>query len=309
MRGFIRGVKIGQKEKMGKLVITEEFLSQVELLQLLVKNNVAGMFGGNHKSKNFGSSCDFTDFRDYMPGDDITKIDWNAYGRTKNLYLKLYLDERQLHTRIYIDASRSMTYGKGKKDEQAIKLAAALAYLSISEMDKVSLYAIRGNGVEEIALNMLGKETYYNNIGKLNDIVFDGDSLISDAILPSTVGYGDGLSVIISDFLTDNDYETAIDHLTSKKRDVLCIQILSKEELNPKIRGKMHLFDSENSDKFYRKHINREIIRAYKMALEYSTGRIRDYCLSRDGQYMLLSAQDSLNEVFFDKLINMEVVK
>ena len=294
---------------MRELVINEEFLSQVELLQLLVKNNVAGRFGGNHKSKTFGSSCDFTDYREYMPGDDITKIDWNAYARFEKLYVKLFLDERQVHTRIYIDASRSMAYGKGKKDEQAIKIAAAIAYLSVCEMDKVSIYVIRENSVEEIISNMLGRETYYNNIGKLNDIVFDGDSLITEAILPSTVGYGDGYSIIISDFLTDNDYETAIDHLTSKKRDVMCVQILSKEELNPKIRGKMHLFDSENSEKFYRRNINREILRAYKMAVEYATGRIRDYCMSRGGEYMLVSSQDSLNEIFFDKMIAMGVVK
>ena len=294
---------------MGALVINEEFLSQIELLQLLVQNNVAGLFGGNHKSKTYGSSCDFTDYREYLPGDEITQIDWNVFARSEKLYVKLYLDERQVHTRIYIDASRSMTYGKGKKDEQAIKIAAAVAYLSICEMDKVSIYVIRENQVEEIISNMLGREAYYNNIGKLNDIVFDGDSLITESILPSTVGYGDGLSIIISDFLTDNDYETAIDHLTSKKRDVLCMQILSKEELNPKIRGKMHLFDSENSDKFYRRHINREIIRAYREAVEYATGRIRDYCLSRGGQYMLLSSEDSLNEVFFDRLMAMGVVK
>ena len=294
---------------MGNLIINEEFLSQVELLQILVKNNVAGMFGGNHKSKTFGSSCDFTDYREYMPGDDITKIDWNAYARFQKLYLKLYLDERQVHTRIYIDASRSMTYGKGKKDEQAIKLAAAIAYISICEMDKVSIYVIRENGAEEVISNMLGREAYFNNIGKLNDVVFDGDSMITEAILPSTVGYGDGLSIIISDFLTDNDYETAIDHLTSKKRDVLCIQILSKDELNPKLRGKMHLFDSEHSEQFYRKNINREILRAYQQAVEYATGRIRDYCLSRGGQYMLMSAQDNLTEVFYDKLASMGVVK
>ena len=294
---------------MGNLAINEEFLSQVELLQLLVKNNVAGLFGGNHKSKTYGSSCEFADYRDYIPGDDITKIDWNAFARFEKLYLKLFLDERQLHTRIYIDASRSMTYGKGKKDVQAIRLAAALAYLSICEMDKVSVYLIRNNCIEEIISNMLGKETYLATIGKLNDIVFDGDCCISDAILPSTVGYGDGMSIIISDFLTDNDYETAIDHLASKKRDIFCIQVLSPEELNPKARGKMHFYDSEDNKKFYRRHINKEIIQAYKEALEYVTNRISDCCRSRGGEYLLISAEESLNGVFFDKLMSMGVVK
>jgi len=100
---------------MGKLVINEAFLQRVELLQIVLKNNIAGLFGGNHKSRTFGSSCEFVDYRNYVPGDDITKIDWNAYARFETLYLKLYLDERQLHTKIYIDVSQSMAFGDGKR--------------------------------------------------------------------------------------------------------------------------------------------------------------------------------------------------
>ena len=294
---------------MSALVINEEFLSQVELLQMLVKNNVAGLFGGNHQSKNFGSSCEFADYREYIPGDDITKIDWNAFARFEQLYLKLYLDERQLHTRIYIDASSSMAYGKCKKDKQAVKLAAALAYLSVSEMDKVSVYVIHGDRVEAVIENMFGKESYLNNIGKLNEIVFEGECQISKALLPSTVGYGDGMSIIISDFLTENDYEGAIDHLTSKKRDVFCIQVLSEEELKPKARGKMHFFDSEDNKRFYRRYINKEIIQAYKEALEYITGRVGDCCRSRGGEYLLISSEEPINGILFDKLMTMGVVK
>lgn len=276
---------------------------------MLVKNNVAGQFGGNHKSKSYGSSCEFADYRDYIAGDEIKKIDWNAYARFDKLYVKLYLDERQLHTRIYIDASRSVGYGNGKKDEQAIKIAAALAYLSVCEMDKVSVYVIKEKGAEEIISGMLGRERYFNEIGKLNDITFEGDSYISEAIIPAKVGYGDGMSVIISDFLTDNDYESGIDHLISKKRDVLCMQVLSAEELNPKARGKMHFFDSENVAKSYRKNISREIIEAYRAALEYATGRIRGYCASRGAEYMLVSAESSLQQIFFGSLADAGVVK
>lgn len=294
---------------MNKFAINEEFLQQLETLQMLIKNNVAGLFGGNHQTKTYGSSCEFADYRDYVSGDDITKIDWNAYARFEKLYLKLYLDERQMHTRIYIDASRSMGYGKGKKDEQALKIAAALMYLSICEMDKVSVYAIRDRQAHEVISSALGKDAFYSSVGKLGEIEFDGDSYISEAILPSTVGYGDGLSVIISDFLTDNDFETAIDHLAGKKRDILCVQVLSKEELNPRARGKLHFFDSENTEKFYRKNINREIALAYKQALEFATGRIRDYCASRGADYLLCSAETPVNQIFFDKFVNMGVLK
>jgi len=294
---------------MKKVVIEESFLSQLEQLGTLLKNNVAGMFGGNRRSKNLGSSCEFADYRDYMPGDDVTKIDWNAYARFDKLYEKLYFDERQMHTRIYIDASRSMDHGGDEKAVFAIKLAAAFAYLSVCEMDKVSIYAIRGSSLEEIVTGMVGKDSYLNCINKLNELEFDSDSKISEAIVPSAVGRGDGYSIIISDFLTDENFESAIDRLAEQRRDILCVQVLAREELNPQIRGKMHLFDSEDQSKFFRKKIDQDVVRAYKDALKYVTDRIRLYTESRGGQYILAPAYMDLPELFFDKFADMGVVK
>ncbi len=294
---------------MKQMVIDEAFLGELEQLGTLLKNNVAGMFGGNRRSKNLGSSCEFADYRDYIPGDDVTKIDWNAYARFDKLYQKLYFDERQMHTRIYIDASRSMIHGSDDKAIAAIRLAAAFAYLSVCEMDKVSIYAIRGDELIEVVSGMVGKDSYLNCVGALNSLEFDMDSKIGAAIAPSGVGRGDGFSILISDFLTDENYEAAIDRFAEQKRDILCVQILSREELNPQMRGKMHLFDSENPVKFFRKKIDQDVVRAYKDALKYVTDRIRQYCESRGGQYILAPAHTPLTELFFDKFMDMGVVK
>ena len=294
---------------MSRFTVNDAFLSQLELLQTLLKNNVAGMFGGNRQSKNFGSSCEFTDLRDYVPGDDITKIDWNAYARFEKLYTKLYLDERQMHTCIYIDASRSMDFGNGQKAEQALRLAAAFAYLSVCEMDKVSIYAIRGGEVESVITGMVGKQSYIQCIGALNDLEFSGDAHISRAIMPTSVGRGDGMSILISDFLTDHDYEDAIGYLVDSKRDVLCLQVLSREELNPQLRGKMHLYDSENVQNTWRRNIDRDIAAAYKQALAYATGRIADFCRARGASYLFVDATAEMGEIFFDRLTDMEVIK
>ena len=296
---------------MKKYVINEEFLSRLDTLETLLKNNVAGMFGGNKQLKygSFGSSSEFTDYRDYIPGDDITKIDWNSYARFDKLYLKLFLDERQMHTKIYIDASRSMDYGRGQKAEQAVRFAVALAYLSINEMDRVSIYTVKGSEVTEVIPPTVGKESFFNRISKINEIEFDGESRISEAIFQSKVGMGDGMSIIISDFLTDDDYETAIEYLISKKRDVFCLQILSDEELNPLVTGKMHFFDSENIEKTYKKNIDRDILKAYRAALAYYTGRIRDYCFSRGANYIYVSAEADVGETIFGYFDDMEVVK
>ena len=294
---------------MGKMVIDEAFLSEIEALQTILRNNIAGMFGGNHQSKNFGSSCEFADYRDYVPGDDISKIDWNVYARFDKLYQRLYLDERQMHTRIYIDASRSMQHGTEEKANQAIRMAAAFAYLSVSEMDKVSIYAIHGNEVEEVISGMVGKESYLNYINRLNEIEFTGDVAMGEAIMKSTVGMGDGYSILISDFLTDDNYERAIDRFAERRRDILCVQILSREELNPQFRGKMHLFDSEDVGNFFRRKIDRDRVAAYKAALKHVTERIKSHCESRGGYYLMIPAYKSLSDVFFGDMTDMEVVK
>ena len=295
---------------MKKMVIDEAFLSELELIQSLLKNNVAGAFGGNRRSKSYGSSCEFADYREYIPGGDDTKIDWNIYARFGQLYEKLYYDERQMHTKIYIDTSRSMAHGADEeKAEQAIRIAAAFAYLSVCEMDKVSIYAIKGGELAEVVNGMVGKDSYLECVNKLNEIEFTDDVRISDAIMPSAVGYGDGMSILISDFLTDDDYESAINKFRERRRDLLCIQIMSREEMNPQIRGKMHLFDSESNSRYYRKKIDHDVVRAYKEALHFVTERIKQYCEAREAQYMFVPSYTPISEVFFGKLADMEVVK
>ena len=294
---------------MGNLAINEAFLQRVEMLQTVLKNNIAGLFGGNHKSRTFGSSCEFADYRNYVAGDDITKIDWNAYARFETLYLKLYLDERQLHTKIYIDVSQSMAFGDGKKAETALQIAATLAYLSVTELDRVSIFAIRDSEVTEIISSVSGRERYFAEITKLNDVEFGGGCFISEGILPTQVGYGDGLSVIISDFLTDNDYENAIDYLADKKRDLLCVQVLTSEEINPKVRGKNVFYDSENIENSYRKNINKDIIKAYREAVKYVQDRLRNYCNARGAEYVLVKDDKPLDEIFFEQLTQLGVMK
>jgi len=278
-------------------------------MQTVLKNNIAGMFGGNHKSKTYGSSCEFVDYRNYMSGDDITKIDWNAYARSEVLNLKLYLDERRLHTKIYIDVSRSMEYGDGKKAQTALEIAAALAYLSVSELDRVSVYTVRESEVKEIISSVAGKERYFAEIGKLNQVEFGGDCFLSDGILPSKAGYGDGLSVIISDFLTDNDYESAIDFLVDKKRDLLCVQVLSQEELNPKVRGKNIFYDSENEKRRYRKNIRKDVISAYRAAVRYVQERLQGYCAARGAQYLLAQDDKTVEEIVFENFVGSGVLE
>lgn len=294
---------------MKEVLINESFLERLERLEMLLKNNVAGAFGGNRRSKSFGSSSEFADRRDYVAGDDITKIDWNAYARTEKLYQKLYLDERQMHTKIYIDTSRSMDYGNGGKAEAAVKLAAALAYISVSAMEKVSIFTLSAGEVKPLVSSIVGKDNFLAVIAKLNSLEFSGDCRISEAILRESVGFGDGMTVIISDFLTDDDYERAIDYIVGRRRDLLCVQVLAPNELTPSLTGKIHLYDSENFEKTYRKNVNREIIAAYRDAVKYATDRIKNYLSARGAEYMLIGADEDIFDILFGKMERMGVLK
>lgn len=292
---------------MNRFAIDEEFLNKIELLRLALKDNVAGLFGGNHKSKAYGSSCEFADYREYVPGDDIGKIDWNVFARFERLYLKLFFDERQMHTKIYIDASSSMGYdNKGLK---ALQIAAAIAYLSIRAADKASIYYIQNKQVFEIVPPLVSIDVFYNRIVKLNEIDFTGDSFISDSIIDSQAGYGDGKSVIISDFLTDNDYFSAVRHLREKRRDVLLIQILSENELNPFQRGKHIFYDSEKRNSSYKKNIDRDVIKAYREALDFMVSEMENRCRSFGSDYILLNSDSALEELFMKRLPEQGVLK
>ena len=288
-------------------IIDERFLSQLELFSLAIKDNVAGLFGGTHQSKKYGTSCEFADYREYVEGDDISKIDWNIYGRFEQLYLKLYLDEKQMYTKIYIDASRSMSFFN--KGEYSLRLAAALAYLSVSEMDRVSIYLVKEHSIIPLFEKIIGREKFFENIAKLNEVEFSGDVYLSDAIMRSDVGFGNGKSIIISDFLTNNDYFSMIDYLRDKHRDVLCIQLLAPEEINPTSRGKNILYDSENSNKFFKGNITRDLLDAYKKALTHIQDELTNYCGSREADYTFYDTSISLKELFFDKLLNKGVIR
>lgn len=288
-------------------IIDERFLSQLELFSLAIKDNIAGLFGGTHQSKKYGTSCEFADYREYVEGDDISKIDWNIYGRFEQLYLKLYLDEKQMYTKIYIDASRSMSFFN--KGEYSLRLAAALAYLSVSEMDRVSIYLVKEHSIIPLFEKIIGREKFFENIAKLNEVEFSGDVYLSDAIMRSDVGFGNGKSIIISDFLTNNDYFSMIDYLRDKHRDVLCIQLLSPEEINPTSRGKNILYDSENSNKFFKGNITRDLLDAYKKALTHIQDELTNYCGSREADYAFYDTSISLRELFFDKLLNKGVIR
>ena len=116
-------------------------------------------------------------------------------------------------------------------------------------------------------------------------------------------------SIIISDFLTENDYLSAIDYLRDKHRDVLCIQLLAPEEINPSSRGKNIFYDAEDTNKFFKGNVTRDVLNAYHKALDFVQDRLTNYCASREADFTFYDTSISLRELFMDRLFNKGVIR
>ncbi len=296
-----------------KNVIDDAFISMLEARDLHISNPMNGLFGGTRRSYAYGSSVEFADYREYMPGDDLRRVDWNLYGRFEKLFLKLFVDERQLHHRIYMDASASMDWGKPNKAHAMLQLAAALGYLSVQAMDRVSFLGIHGDKCENICRTVASREAFYNAAHKLNSLEFYGECDMGKAICQQeNPGKGDGISVIISDFFTDSDWKGAVDYLLYHKREVYLLQVLSRDEIAPGMAGKVLMLDAESlSDddvRNYRTELTRSSMKAYAQAFEYHHNELKQFCASRNVGFMTVCSDYSIEKMLFEKATEVGII-
>ena len=295
-------------------VIDDGFIAMLESRDLHIQNPMDGMFGGNRRSAAHGSSAEFADFRDYTPGDDLRRIDWNLYARFEKLMLKLFVDERQLHHRIYLDASASMDWGEPNKADMALKLAAALGFLAVQAMDRVSFYAIHEDRCEDLCRTVMGREAFYGAAGVLNELKFFGDGDIGTAIgAQEDPGHKDGLSVIISDFFTDSDWKSAVDRLLFLGREVHLVQVISRDEITPELFGRVLMLDAEAEGeedlKNMRSEITRSAVKAYEEAFAFHHKEIADFCAARGVGFVTVCSDESIEQMLFQKATEIGLIQ
>src|SRR5215475_12982599 len=120
-------------------LLSPELLAQLERLELVTRKIFHGRMKGERRSKRKGQSVEFADFRSYVPGDDLRFIDWNTYARLDRLFLKMFLEEEDLHFHALVDSSGSMDFGTPTKLEYAKQLAAALGFIGLVRGDRVRI--------------------------------------------------------------------------------------------------------------------------------------------------------------------------
>ena len=292
--------------------LNDAFFSRLETLALNLKPNLRGYFGGKHLVSTYGQTVEFSDYREYQLGDDIRRIDWNLFSRFEKYFLKLFTDERQMQIQIFLDASASMGKVSEQKGAYAVATAAALGFLAVHNMDKVTFNVMKGTHSDNPFGTIIGKTAFFRAISMLESLEFDEDTDIEACVTGSETSESNGLTVIISDFFTDSNWKKAVDYLCYKHRQVLLVQVLTPEEADPTYDGRVHLMDAESGDvadeRNMKLRITRSMQRAYVETLKEMKEELRSYCVKRGVDFVSVQTDEPLEKMLFGELLKVGIM-
>lgn len=293
--------------------INSAFFNKLETQVILLKKELAGFFGGKNLTKKYGQTVEFADFREYQLGDDIRRIDWNLYSRFEKYLIRQYIDERQMNIDVYLDCSTSMHKCDKIKSDFSLGIVAGLGFLAIKNTDRFSVKLIKGKRVETLFPYCVGKTNFFLNIAKLDNVRFEEESSMSNAILQTDQKVSDGLAIVISDFLTDDDWKKGINYLLHNKKQVLLVQVLSKEEVSPSYLGRYNLVDCESQgvddSKNFKLNIEHSNLKTYDKALESIKSNIKQYANSRGADYIFMNSSENLEKQLITLLLRGGLLK
>jgi uncharacterized protein (DUF58 family) len=226
----------------------DEFQRKLDYLALVSRRVFAGRMRAERRTKKSGSGVEFADHRDYQPGDDFRYLDWNVYQRFERLLLRLYEEEEDLAIYLIVDASGSMVFGDGEKLRYAKKVCAALAYVGLANLDRVSI-ASTSDRVMERMPQTRGKARIFKVFRFLRELEPAGVTDLGDA-LKAFVAQNKrrGLAVLISDLYDPAGFERGINVLRYNKFDPFVVHIVDPKESRPKLHGDVLLYDCETGD-------------------------------------------------------------
>jgi len=209
---------------------------------------LGGVMKGEKRSRKYGTSVEFADYRDYHRGDDLRYLDWNIYARLERFFLKLFHEEEDMSVYVLVDVSASMATGEQSKLLYAKQLAVALSYIALSNMDRLSVDTFSsnmGSGTQPLR----GRGHLATVLDAVNTAT-EGDTTDLDAAMRQfTLRHrARGLVFLISDFLDPVHVQDGIKRLASRKHDILLVQVLTRGELDPDVRGDWALTDSETGE-------------------------------------------------------------
>ena len=278
-------------------LLSPDLLAQLEKMELVSRKIFRGRMKGERRSQRKGQSVEFADFRQYVHGDDLRFIDWNTYARLDRLFLKLYLEEEDLHFYALIDASASMGFGEPTKLHYAKQLAAALGFIGLARADRVKIETL-GQSPREPGPVLRGRKSLWRMLEYLDGIEPNETTSLAEGVKNFCLrNRGKGVVVLISDLMDKRGYEDALRYLVANQMDAYVIQVLSQEEIDPDVKGDLRLVDCEDAD-VAEITVSAPLLKKYKQTLNAFVDGAKEYCNRRGMTYLL-----ARNQVPVDQLV------
>jgi uncharacterized protein (DUF58 family) len=270
--------RTGARRNGATELFDSDFLKKLETLNLIARQLVRGRRAAMRQSIKKGASIEFKDFREYSPGDDPRTVDWMAYARLGELFIKLFRQEEELDLWVLLDRSGSMDFGEPNKFDQARRIAAALAYIGLANMDSASIVPFDADlrpGVER----MRGRGNVFRLMEFLDQLETSGETDL-EKTAQRFMGRvrRPGIVVVISDFYGLQKARAGLDRLRFMKHQMHVIQMVSPWERDPPIRGELRLIDAENGAT-QNLTITDSMLRRYKAAYEGLAADLKKYAL------------------------------
>lgn len=275
------------------------FFAKLNRLQIAMHIRLDQGQSGGRKSTAKGSSVEFSDFREYLPGDDIRRIDWNVYGRLDKLYVKQFMEEKEAFYHVFVDTSASMDFGVQKKSVMALRLAAVFAWLVQKQLDRVEILTFSDGRIDKLS-PVSGRSSFQKTLHELEQVVFSGMTGIQDAVRRCTLN-GRGICIVISDFLDPEGVDEAVRYLTFKRQEVLLVSVLAREEVEFDAEGTVSLQDMETGEEV-RVSMTRQNISVYEDTIKAHQDSLRNLAKRYGCSFVQVVSDEELERVVFETL-------
>jgi uncharacterized protein (DUF58 family) len=281
-------------------LLDNSHLGRLERLRIAPRRKLTNRAHGEHLSGKGGTSIEFSDFRDYVAGDDLRHVDWNMFSRLNRPYVKQFRYEEQMCVVIIIDASTSMSFDG--KFQRACQLAAAFALMGLYSLEPVSIYACGPSGREPtICPPCTGRVNRMRVFQFLEGLTAAGDSAIETAVEAVLRRHrGRGVAVVLSDFLTFGGLGKPFNLLFSAGLEVCALQILSPAEIEPELTGDLRFVDSESGQTLDVSNVG-ELMSLYHRRRELER-ELDEHCRRRRGRFLTTRTDDPIEWLLFDRL-------
>ncbi len=288
------------------MIFDEVTLRKLTRLTLVASQVRAGILKGDRRSSRRGTSIEFADYREYTPGDDLRRLDWNAYARLDRPFLKLFEEEDDLAVHILLDCSLSMDWGAGAANKflYAQRMAAGLGAIALSSGDQLNL---TGMHIGE-ARNFFGPKRGQASLMPLFQFIerqkTSGETDLNRSLRQYLMtARRPGLAILISDLFSPSGYQEGVTYLQSRGFEVAILHLLGPEELDPPLAGDLRLVDLE-SGHTQEVSIDGSMRELYRRRVRDWQAEIRSYSTQRGIRYLNLTT-----EIPWDKALQTELWK